>query len=115
VQTQHDVVARMALVPRVLEARGLDVTPGMIARLERVADNAAVDILKIIYQDEIGHVNTGSQWFFYHCEQRHLEPRKTFQEMVDKHLHGELRGPFNISARLQAGFDEMELAELTAR
>ena len=115
VQTQHDVVARMALVPRVLEARGLDVTPGMIARLQRVADNAAVEILEVIYQDEIGHVNTGSQWFFYQCKQRQLEPRKTFREMVDKHLHGELRGPFNISARLQAGFDEIELAELTSR
>lgn len=114
-QTQHDIVARMALVPRVLEARGLDVTPGMIKRLERVQDTAAVEILKVIYQDEIGHVETGSRWFFFHCKQRDLEPRKTFLEMVDTHLHGELRGPFNISARLQAGFDQMELAEMAAR
>jgi len=74
-----------------------------------------VAILQVIYEDEIGHVKTGSQWFFYHCEKRQLEPRETFLRMVDTHLHGELRGPFNISARLQAGFDEMELAELTSR
>jgi uncharacterized ferritin-like protein (DUF455 family) len=109
VQTQDDVVARMALVPRVLEARGLDVTPGIIERLERMQDNAAVDILNIIYQDEIGHVKAGSDWFFYQCKLRDLEPRSTFKAMVDKHLYGQLRGPFNIAARLQAGFDEMEL------
>lgn len=112
-QTQHDIVARMALVPRVLEARGLDVTPGMIKRLEKVGDHAAVDILTTIYQDEIAHVNTGSRWFFYHCQLRNLEPRSTFLTMVKTHLHGELRGPFNISARLEAGFDEMELAQLS--
>jgi len=115
VKTQHDIVARMALVPRVLEARGLDVTPSMIERLDRVHDTAAVEILKVIYQDEIAHVKTGSHWFFVQCQQRELEPRQTFLEMVDTHLHGELRGPFNISARLQAGFDEMELAELSSR
>ena len=109
VQTQDDVVARMALVPRVLEARGLDVTPGIIERLERMEDTAAVDILSVIYQDEIGHVKAGSDWFFYQCDLRNLEPRPTFKAMVDKHLYGQLRGPFNIAARLQAGFDEIEL------
>lgn len=113
VKTQHDIVARMALVPRVLEARGLDVTPGMIKRLEAVNDHAAISILKVIYQDEIGHVLKGSQWFFYQCEIRDLEPRSTFLEMVKCHLHGELRGPFNLGARLQAGFDEIEMAYLT--
>lgn len=115
VRTQHDIVARMALVPRVLEARGLDVTPGMIRRLQGVGDDKAVDILKVIYQDEIGHVETGSRWFFYHCDLRDLEPRSTFLEMVETHLHGELRGPFNIAARLQAGFDEIEMAHLSER
>ena len=115
VKTDHDIVARMALVPRVLEARGLDVTPKMIERLESVGDKAAVDILKIIYQDEITHVEKGSHWFFYQCQQHNLEPRKTFIKMVETHLHGELKGPFNISARLQAGFDEDEMAYLSKR
>ncbi len=112
VQTQDDIVARMALVPRVLEARGLDVTPGMIQRLEGVNDQAAVDILKIIYQDEIQHVYTGSKWFKHQCHQLSLEPRSTFELMVDTHLHGQLRGPFNLAARLKAGFDEEEMQRL---
>jgi len=115
VKTQHDIVARMALVPRVLEARGLDVTPGMIKKLEAAGDSDAVDILKVIYQDEIRHVEIGSKWFFHHCAQRSLEPKATFIKMVERYMHGELRGPFNISARLQAGFDEMEMAELNRR
>ena len=112
VDTQHDVVARMALVPRVLEARGLDVTPGIIKKLAHVKDQLAVDILTTIYNDEIGHVRVGSDWFFYQCEQRNLEPRTTFTEMVETYLHGELKGPFNIAARLQAGFDEIEMNAL---
>ena len=114
VDTDHDIVARMALVPRVLEARGLDVTPGMIKRLKNVNDQDAVDILNIIYEDEIGHVEKGSRWFFYQCELHNLEPKATFLTLVKKHLHGELRGPFNISARLQAGFDEDEMAYLSS-
>jgi uncharacterized ferritin-like protein (DUF455 family) len=114
VKTQHDIVARMALVPRVLEARGLDVTPGMIKRLSAVNDSAAVQILEVIYQDEIKHVEIGSRWFFEQCSIRELEPRSTFLAMIKTHMHGELRGPFNISARLQAGFDEMEIAALEA-
>lgn len=112
VKTADDVVARMALVPRVLEARGLDVTPGIIKRLNSVNDDSAVAILEVIYQEEIDHVRVGSKWFNYQCEQNHLEPRATFKAMVTKHLHGELKGPFNIAARLQAGFDELELADL---
>jgi len=114
-KTEHDIVARMALVPRVLEARGLDVTPKMIQRLEGVNDTAAVNILDVIYQDEITHVEKGSHWFFYQCNEFNLEPRSTFIEMVEKHLHGELKGPFNISARLQAGFDEDEMSYLNKR
>jgi len=113
VKTEGDVVARMALVPRVLEARGLDVTPAIIKRLQNINDQAAVNILNVIYQDEISHVETGSHWFFHHCELRKLEPKATFLKMVKTHLHGELRGPFNISARLAAGFDETELTDLS--
>ncbi|GHA06443.1 hypothetical protein GCM10008090_15150 [Arenicella chitinivorans] len=112
VETDYDVLARMALVPRVLEARGLDVTPGLIARLDRVEDQEAIDILKVIYQDEVEHVRIGSHWFKYHCGQRNLDPRTTFKALIQQHFHGQLRGPFNIPARLLAGFDEEELAEL---
>lgn len=115
VKTQHDILARMALVPRVMEARGLDVTPGMIKRFEGVNDTEAVDILNVIYQDEIEHVAIGSKWFFHHCELRSLEHRSTFIKLLETHLHGELRGPFNLEARLMAGFDEMEMTELTKR
>ena len=115
VKTDHDIVARMALVPRVLEARGLDVTPKMVERLKSAGDNAAVDILEVIYQDEITHVEKGSYWFFHQCKKNNLEPRQTFIKMVEQHLHGELKGPFNISARLQAGFDEDEMAYLSKR
>jgi uncharacterized ferritin-like protein (DUF455 family) len=112
VQTQHDVLDRMALVPRVLEARGLDVSPSMITRLDSVNDSQAADILRVIYRDEIEHVRIGSHWFKYHCHERHLEPRKAFRELVKIHFHGEVRGPFNIAARLQAGFDQQELDDL---
>ncbi len=115
VDTQHDIVARMALVPRVLEARGLDVTPAIIEKLRRVDDHLAVEILNVIYQDEIAHVDAGSRWFFYQCERNNLEPRSTFMNMVEQYLHGELRGPFNVSARLQAGFDEFEMANINKR
>ncbi len=114
VDTDHDVLARMALVPRVLEARGLDVTPSMIEKLTHAGDQAAADILLTIYEDEIGHVGIGSKWFLYHCKERGLEPRSTFRELVATHLHGELRGPFNEEARLLAGFDAEELAALDA-
>ena len=110
VQTADSAIARMALVPRVLEARGLDVTPAMIARLKSVGDEQAVAILEVIYQDEIGHVNSGSTWFRYLCRAKDVDARSTFIELVRKYLHGELKGPFNIAARLQAGFDQAELS-----
>jgi uncharacterized ferritin-like protein (DUF455 family) len=113
-RTAHDVLARMALVPRVLEARGLDVTPAMIQRLQAIGDTDAAGILQIIYQEEIEHVAAGSRWFRYLCAQRGLEPRRTFRELVEKHFTGELRGPFNMSARLAAGFDEEELGQFAA-
>jgi len=84
----------------------------MVERLSRVGDVAARDILNIIYQDEIGHVAIGSHWFFYQCELNELEPRSTFLRMINTHLHGELKGPFNVSARLQAGFDQQEMTYL---
>lgn len=111
-KTDHDVMIRMALVPRVLEARGLDVTPGMMKRLEKAGDIETVDILKIILRDEIGHVAIGSRWFKTCCEQRGLEPEKTFRELLVEYMGSGLKGPFYTEARLQAGFTQEEMDEL---
>lgn len=108
-RTNHDVLIRMALVPRVLEARGLDVTPKMIEKLEGAGDAEAARILTIIYKEEIGHVKLGSHWFKYCCDQRGLDMHVTFRTLVKEYLQGELRGPYNKAARLAAGFDEDEL------
>ncbi len=111
-KTDHDVLIRMALVPRVLEARGLDVTPGMMERLKKAGDNETVEILDIILRDEIGHVAIGSRWFKYACKQRGLNPEKTFRELLVEYMGGALRGPFHTEARLKAGFSEQEMDEL---
>ena len=114
VRTDHDVLTRMALVPRVLEARGLDVTPGMIKRLEQVGDTETVAILHIILADEIGHVAIGSHWFKFCCKQQGVEPESTFRDLLKEYMGGGLRGPFYIEGRLQAGFSEDELEQLAA-
>ena len=111
-RTRGSALERMALVPRVLEARGLDVSPGMIAKFRRAGDAAAAEILEIIYRDEIGHVRVGSYWFRHLCEQRGVDPEKTFRDLVATFLDGGLRGPFNWPARLAAGFDPAELEAL---
>ena len=113
VKTDHDVLVRMALVPRVLEARGLDVTPKMIQNLQQVGDHATVDILKIILHDEIGHVAIGSRWFHYCCTQQAVEPISTFQNLLTQYMGGGLRGKLHIEARLQAGFSQVELDQLS--
>jgi uncharacterized ferritin-like protein (DUF455 family) len=110
--TAHDVLVRMALVPRVLEARGLDVTPGMMVRLREAGDNQTVALLEIILHDEIGHVEIGTRWFRWLCEQRGLAPEPTFQELIARYLKGQIKGPFHRDARLQAGFSETELEAL---
>lgn len=114
VETADDVLVRMALVPRVLEARGLDVTPGMMARLEGVGDERTVDILRIILRDEIGHVAIGSRWYAYVCEQRGLDPVPTFTGLLNRAMKGRIKAPFHRDARLQAGFTARELDELEA-
>lgn len=113
-KTDYDVMVRMALVPRVLEARGLDVTPGMMERLREAGDETTIGILEIILRDEIGHVRIGSRWFRYCCEQRGLEPEATFRQLLRDVLQAPLRGPFYIEARLQAGFTAEELEQLLA-
>lgn len=111
-KTRHDVLHRMALVPRVMEARGLDVTPGMMQKFAQIGDQRAVDILQVIYQEEIGHVAIGNRWYLTCCEQRELNARITFQQLIDEYFGGKLRGPFNRPARLAAGFEEDELSAL---
>lgn len=111
-RTAHDPLARMALVPRVLEARGLDVTPGMIKQLTASGDTETSRILGIILNDEIQHVAIGSRWFEFLCKQRNLEPAAEFKRLIEIHFHGQLRGPFNREARLKAGFSSMELDDL---
>ena len=111
-KTQDSVIARMALVPRVLEARGLDVTPGMIKRLQGHGDVATVEILKIIFEQEIGHVAIGSRWFAYACGVENVLPEETFQDLLKEYMSGELRGPFELEARRKAGFSVAELEAL---
>lgn len=113
-KTAHDGLARMALVPRVLEARGLDVTPGMIVKLRSLGDDATADILEVILREEVAHVAAGSRWYRWYCGQRGIEPRTRFRELLREYAGGYLHGPFNLEARLQAGFDEDELAALQA-
>lgn len=111
-ETDHDPLVRMALVPRTLEARGLDVTPPMINKLRAIGDKRGVEILKILLRDEIGHVEVGTRWFRYLCEQRRLNPFSEFQSIINTYFHGDLRGPFNYEARIQAGFSEEEISWL---
>jgi uncharacterized ferritin-like protein (DUF455 family) len=111
-KTDHDVMLRMALVPRVLEARGLDVTPGMMERLLEAGDTRTVSILEIILRDEIGHVAIGSRWFAKACADRGLDPETEFKAILEKHMKGHVKGPFHEVARLQAGFSKIELDQL---
>jgi uncharacterized ferritin-like protein (DUF455 family) len=113
-RTSHDVMVRMALVPRVMEARGLDVTPGIIKKLRHVKDTDLVAQLEIIHRDEIGHVAIGNKWFRYLCDQRQLDARATFRGLIDEYMNGSLKGPFDEVVRMQAGFSEEEMADLRA-
>ena len=113
-RTAHDPLVRMALVPRVLEARGLDVTPGMIERLEQVGDTESVALLRVILEEEEAHVAIGSRWFEHLCAEREVEPGETFEQLLERYYAGQLRGPFNRPARRRAGFSERELDNLVA-
>jgi uncharacterized ferritin-like protein (DUF455 family) len=102
--TADDLLARLAVVPLVLEARGLDVTPEMAARLERIGDVQTAAILQRIYRDEIGHVAIGLRWFQHLCRTRGLDPETVFHERVRRCFKGHLKPPFNHEARAAAGF-----------
>jgi len=112
-KTRHDLLARMAMVPRVLEARGLDVTPGMIARLHEADDPVTAAMLDVILEEEVGHVAAGTRWFRYECERRRLEPLPTFRDTVARYWSGRRHPPTNAAHRLRAGFTEEELRALT--
>ncbi len=111
-RTAHDPVVRMALVPRVLEARGLDVTPGMIERLRAAGDMKTVEALGVILRDEVGHVAAGTRWFRHLCAERGLDPIPTYFELLDTYMTGEIRCPLNLPDRRRAGFDAEELDRL---
>jgi uncharacterized ferritin-like protein (DUF455 family) len=114
VKTDIDVMVRMALVPRVLEARGLDVTPGMIRKLQGIGDDRLVEILQVIFDEEIGHVSIGTRWFHYLCDQRGLDAEETFLGLIEKYMSGAKFGPFETDARIRAGFSDEELERLLA-
>ena len=109
VDTDYDVLSRMALVPRVLEARGLDVTPSIRAKFKNSNFNKMVEILDIIYRDEIGHVKIGNHWYHYLCSERKLDSILKFDSLIRKHIGSNLRGPFNTEARLLSDFSQAEI------
>lgn len=111
-QTAHDPLVRMALIPRVMEARGLDVTPGMIARFRSAGDEETAVCLEIILRDEVGHVAAGSRWFAHLCTERGLDPGEVYFELLATYLRGQVRCPLNRPDRLRAGFAEAELERL---
>ncbi len=111
-KTRHDPLARMALVPRTMEARGLDVVPSLRDKLAQAGDKEAAAIMDIILRDEIGHVAIGNCWYGYLCGQRGLDPVATYASLAAEHAAPVLRGPFNLEARRAAGFSEPELAAL---
>jgi|TARA_B110000908_G_scaffold67385_1_gene81437 uncharacterized ferritin-like protein (DUF455 family) len=108
-RTQEDVLARMALVPRTMEARGLDASPPLRNKLAQAGDMAAAEIIDIILRDEIGHVAVGNTWYNWLCKQRQLQPISTFESLCQQYNAPKLRPPFNMDARRQAGFSEEEL------
>ena len=108
-RTSHDITARMALVPRTLEARGLDASPPIQAKLRRAGDLRAVEILDLILRDEVGHVAVGNHWYRWLCERDGLDPVALYPELAKRHEAPRLRPPFNLEARRAAGFTQTEL------
>ena len=103
VSTMNDVAARLAIAPMVLEARGLDVTPGMIEKLTSAGDTQSADIFQIIYDEEIAHVAAGAHWFHHICARESRDPQAYFKNLVKTHYKGNLKPPFNVAARTKAG------------
>lgn len=113
-RTKDDILARIALVPRTAEARGLDASPLIKAKLASAGDHEGAAILDVILRDEIGHVAIGNRWYNWLCEFRDLDPVETYAKLAKRHSAPRLRGPFNVKARLEAGFTTQEI-ELLAK
>ncbi len=111
-KTKGDLLARLALVPRTLEARGLDASPAIRAKLAAVGDHDGAAILDIILRDEIGHVAVGNRWYRHVCNERGLDPIATYAALAEQYRAPKLRGPFNREARLAAGFEAAEIDAL---
>ena len=102
-ETGHDLTARLAIVPLVLEARGLDVTPPLVKKLRDFGDHKTADIFEIIYEDEKGHVAIGAKWYRYLCQKQGIDPASSFASLVSKYFRGSLKPPFNDRARAANG------------
>jgi uncharacterized ferritin-like protein (DUF455 family) len=113
-KTRGDLLARLALVPRTLEARGLDASPLVRAKFAAAGDAESAEVVDTILRDEIGHVAIGNRWFNQVCAERGLEPVDTAARLAGQYAAPRLRGPFNLAARRAAGFDERELAQMEA-
>jgi len=111
-RTSDAVIARMALVPRTMEARGLDAVPAIRDRFKQIKDDRVVEILEIILRDEVGHVSIGNQWFNFLCTKENRSPIKAYQDLAKQYRAPALRGPFNLEARKLAGFTVEELSLL---
>ena len=111
-KTAYDPLLRMALVPRVLEARGLDVTPAMRAKIEQKGDTETCAVLAIIYRDEVGHVKVGNEWYHHLCHQRGLDALDLFKQLIQRYDLFLFRGHLNVEARERAGFSAFELSLL---
>lgn len=103
-ETRNDILARLTIVPLILEARGLDVTPAMITRFESAKDNESASVLGLILHEEIGHVQIGAKWLFQICSKMGLDPKEEFRKKVSQHFRGAIKRPLNIEARTKAGF-----------
>lgn len=108
-QTKHSIMVRMAVIPRGMEARGLDVTPVIIKKLSAAGDSRAIEILEVILRDEIGHVEIGTRWFNYCCDQQNMPRQETFEKLMQRFAKGRVKLPLHRSARKKAGFTEAEL------
>jgi uncharacterized ferritin-like protein (DUF455 family) len=113
-RTKGDILARIGLVPRTLEARGLDASPVVKNKLVSAGDHAAGRILDIILEEEIGHVAAGNRWYRYLCDERQLDPISTYRQLIQQYDAPKLKSPYNLAARRLAGFNEEELENLSA-
>jgi uncharacterized ferritin-like protein (DUF455 family) len=111
-KTTDSILARMALVPRTMESRGLDALPPIQEKLEQAHDHEAVRLLQIILNDEVGHVEIGNRWFNYECQRQQLDPIQAYANLAQQYEAPKLRGPFNYAARKAAGFTDAELEAL---